>query len=64
MKKEAEIHMSLRHANIVLMIGTVFEEMHYGLVLEYVQHGSLDRFIQTINKQSGKVFRNVTKAGL
>ena len=59
MRKEAAIHIGLRHANIVLMIGTVFEEMHYGLVLEYVEHGSLDRFLQAICKLSGYIFINV-----
>ena len=42
--EEAQSH-SLRHENIVQLLGVVAEHGHYGVVLEFVIHGSLDEFI-------------------
>ena len=53
MKKEAAIHMGLRHANIVIMLGTIFEDRNYGLVLEYVEFGSLEKFLSKKIRKSG-----------
>ena len=53
MKKEAAIHANLRHPNIVLMMASVFEESQYGLVLEYVIHGSLDCFLRKLSADGG-----------
>ena len=44
MKREAESH-KLNHDNIVQLYAMVFEPDHYGVVLEYVPHGDLDKFI-------------------
>ena len=49
MKKEAQIHRKLRHPNIVTLLGVVFEEDNYSLVLEYVRRGSLDKFVKKIS---------------
>jgi serine/threonine protein kinase len=54
MKREADIHMNLRHANIVVMLGTIFEDQHCGLVLEYVEYGSLETFLNEIGKKTGQ----------
>ena len=40
LRKEASIHMSLRHASIVIMMGTVLEDEQCGFVLELVKYGS------------------------
>ena len=36
---------TLHHVNIVALLGIIFELGHYGVVMEYVLHGSLDEFI-------------------
>jgi serine/threonine protein kinase len=48
MKREASIHYNLRHANIVTMLGKILEDPHYGLVLEFVEYGSLDTFLKGV----------------
>ena len=39
------IHIHLRHPNIITLIGVVFEQKNYGVVLEYAPHGNLLQFI-------------------
>ena len=53
LNREAEIHRQLRNANIVSMLGVVFEDGNYGLVLEYVQYGALDKFMNSIKEITG-----------
>jgi len=38
---------TLHHINIVALLAIIFELGHYGLVMEYVLHGSLDDFMLT-----------------
>ena len=35
----------LRHPNIVTLLGVTFEPGHYGIVLEFMPFGGLDKFI-------------------
>jgi hypothetical protein len=42
--REAQAHV-LRHSNIAAVLGVIFEQGHYGVLLEYAPHGSLDNFI-------------------
>ena len=35
----------LQHVNIVTMLAIIFELGHYGLVMEYVLHGTLEDFL-------------------
>jgi len=44
LKKEAMVH-KLQHDNIVALYAMTLEDDHYGLVMEYVLHGSLDDFV-------------------
>jgi len=37
----------LQHVNIVALLAIIFEIGHYGIVMEYVLHGSLDEFLYT-----------------
>jgi len=37
----------LHHINIVALLAIIFELGHYGIVMEYVLHGSLNDFILT-----------------
>jgi len=37
----------LHHVNIVELFAVVFDDGHYGIVMEYVLRGSLDEFILT-----------------
>jgi len=37
----------LHHVNIVALYAAVLEPGHYGIVMEYVLHGSLDEFMRT-----------------
>ena len=53
MQCEAAIHMRLRHASIVSMIGVVFEPDNQGFVLEYVKYGSYTNFIQRFAMENG-----------
>ena len=46
LKKEARMCF-LQHVNIVALFAIIFELGHYGIVMEYVLHGSLDDFIFT-----------------
>ena len=48
LKKEARMCF-LQHVNIVALLAIIFELGHYGIVMEYVLHGSLDGFIYTYN---------------
>jgi len=44
LEKEARMHM-LKHENIVALLATISETGHYGIVMEYLLHGSLDDYI-------------------
>jgi len=35
----------LQHANIVALLAIIFEIGHYGILMEYVLHGSLEDFV-------------------
>jgi len=35
----------LHHINIVALLAIIFELGHYGIIMEYVLHGSLDDFL-------------------
>jgi len=37
----------LHHVNIVTLLAIILEDDHYGIVMEYVLHGSLNQFIPT-----------------
>ncbi len=47
LQDEAEKLSRLNHANIVQLLGVVLEPRNYSVVLEYVEHGGLDDFINT-----------------
>ena len=53
MKREVAIHLNLRHANIVILLGTIFEDENYGIVLEFVEYGSLETFLNGTIKRIG-----------
>ena len=53
MEREAAIHMRLRHANIVSMMGVVFDLDNQGFVLEYVKFGSFTDFLEMIKDENG-----------
>jgi len=44
LKKEANMSM-LHHINIVALLAIILEIGHYGIVMEYMLHGSLSEFI-------------------
>ena len=44
LRNEAKSHV-LNHENIVMLFAMVFEDGHYGVVLEFVPLGSLEEFI-------------------
>lgn len=46
MMREVHILNKLRHPNIVTITGVVFEEGNYGIVLEFVPLGNVDKFLQ------------------
>jgi len=56
LKYEAEIHHQLRYPNIVTMLGIVFEQGNYGIILEYVPYGSWPDFLAIVTDISGKLF--------
>jgi len=51
---EAEIHLQLRHPNIVSMLGVVFEKDNYGIILEFVTYGSWTDFLPNVTPGSGE----------
>ena len=53
MEREAAIHQRLRHANIVSMIGVVFDLDNQGFVLEYVKYGALANFVKRVTDENG-----------
>ena len=53
LEREAAIHMQLRHASIVSMIGVVLDLDNQGFVLEYVKYGSYTSFIQRFTMKNG-----------
>ena len=48
LEREAAIHMQLRHASIVSMIGVVLDLDNQGFVLEYVKYGALAHFVKRV----------------
>lgn len=46
MVREVRILNKLRHPNIVTITGVVFEEGNYGIVLEFIPLGNVDKFLQ------------------
>ena len=46
LEKEANMSM-LHHINIVALLAIILEIGHYGIVMEYVLHGSLNEFMLT-----------------
>ena len=53
MQREAAIHMRLRHASIVSMIGVVFDLDNQGFVLELVKFGSYSNFLKYLHTADG-----------
>ena len=45
MKKEVLTHSKLHHPNVVMLIGMVFEENNYGVILEFMRYGALNEFL-------------------
>ena len=43
---EAQIQEKLRHPNIVVLFETRFEDSNYGLYLEYMMYGPVDKFVK------------------
>ena len=48
---EAKIHLRLAHPNIVKCLSIIFEPGHYGLILEYMEHGEIRNYLSQ-NKNS------------
>jgi serine/threonine protein kinase len=46
LQSEIELHVSLRHPNVVLFMGAVLEEGHVYLMTEFMPIGSLDKLLQ------------------
>jgi len=44
LRREIGIHSKLRHQNIVILMGVVFEIGNYGVILEYATQGDLWNF--------------------
>ena len=44
LQREAKSHI-LNHDNIVQLYAITYEPGHYGVIMEYVQHGDLKHFI-------------------
>jgi hypothetical protein len=59
LQREAQAHV-LRHQNIVAVLGVVFEQQQYGIVMEYAAYGGLDEFVQ---KYSVDVVMKLSLAG-
>ena len=53
MSREAVINMTLRHMNIVIMMGAVFDEENQGFVLEYVEFGCFTDFLDKTKDENG-----------
>lgn len=45
-KKETEVHMHLRHPNVIMLYGICLPPPHFGMVLEFMANGSLDQVLQ------------------
>lgn len=45
-KKETEVHMHLRHPNVIMLYGICLAPPHFGMVLEFMANGSLDQVLQ------------------
>ena len=55
--EEASIHAPLDHKNIVKMLGLVFEQKNYGLILEFMKHGDLSEYLHEHNVDwKGKLY--------
>ena len=46
LKEEADRHRNLRHPNIVLLYEAVFSSDVWGLFIEYMKYGAVDKFLQ------------------
>jgi serine/threonine protein kinase len=47
LRKEALLLSNLRHLNIILFNGVIWEPPDFGIAMPLVPHGSLDSFIDT-----------------
>jgi len=52
LKKEVAVHSKLRHQNIIILMGVVFEHGNYGVILEYATHGDLWYFTRRFHPVS------------
>lgn len=43
----------MRHPNIVSMLGAVYEENNFGILLEFVKYGPLDIFMKQLKCITG-----------
>ena len=50
LRNEVAVHSKLKHQNIVVLMGVVFEQGNYGVVLEYATHGDLWNFIRKFSQ--------------
>ena len=46
LRREVANHSRLKHQNIIILMGIVFELGNYGVILEYAPHGDLWHFIR------------------
>ncbi|MBP9726570.1 MAG: protein kinase [Gammaproteobacteria bacterium] len=45
-KKETEVHIHLRHPNVIMLYGICLPPQQFGMVLEFMANGSLDQVLQ------------------
>ena len=50
LRNEVAVHSKLKHENIVILMGVVFEQGNYGIVLEYATYGDLWHFIRRFSQ--------------
>ena len=55
LKDEAKIHMQLDHPNIVKCFAVVFETENYGMILEFMKHGTAKNFLIPNNNLRSKM---------
>ena len=63
-RKEASRLTELKHANIVSILGTMFEKSPYLIVLEYMAHGDLKSYLSSLSGSSALQIHHHVKLSL
>jgi len=51
LKKEVKILKTIEHRNIITLLGILFENERFSLIIEYAPYGSCTKFLKTLSEK-------------